>query len=91
MQTMRTHRISRALRRALLALALCLPAAAAVAAKESVAATTQVRLTIVLVRHGIRAPTQSSSELDRYSAQPWPRWPVAPGRLTPHGRAVMQA
>ncbi|PKV13305.1 histidine-type phosphatase [Xanthomonas prunicola] len=91
MQTRRTDRLSRMLRRALLSLVLCLPTAAPVAAKEPVAATAQLRLTIVLVRHGIRAPTQSGSQLDRYSAQQWPNWPVAPGQLTPHGRAGMQS
>ncbi|WP_372388450.1 histidine-type phosphatase [Xanthomonas axonopodis] len=79
------------MRHALLGLALCLPMAKPVVAKETAAATAHLRLTIVLVRHGIRAPTQPGSELDRYSAQPWPHWPVATGQLTPHGRAGMQA
>nr|WP_031338292.1 histidine-type phosphatase [Xanthomonas maliensis] len=86
---MRNHRLARTMRRALLGLALCLPTAAAVT--DAAAANAQLRLTIVLVRHGIRAPTQPGSELDRYSAQPWPQWPVAAGQLTPHGRAGMQA
>ncbi|MBB6367307.1 4-phytase/acid phosphatase [Xanthomonas sacchari] len=51
----------------------------------------QVRLTIVVMRHGVRAPTQSPQELAKYAAQPWPQWPVAPGQLTGHGAAGMQA
>ncbi|MET0550904.1 MAG: histidine-type phosphatase [Xanthomonas sp.] len=51
----------------------------------------QVRLTLVVLRHGVRAPTQSPQELAKYAAQPWPQWPVAPGQLTAHGAAGMQA
>jgi len=49
---------------------------------------------VLLQRHGIRSPTDSPAKLDRYSAQPWPSWPVAPGELTDAGRralAVMAA
>ncbi|MFA1289211.1 histidine-type phosphatase [Xanthomonas axonopodis pv. nakataecorchori] len=88
---MRNCSFAGTMRHALLGLALCMPMAKPVVAKETAAATTHLRLTIVLVRHGIRAPTQPGSELDRYSAQPWPHWPVAAGQLTPHGRAGMQA
>ncbi|EFF47780.1 6-phytase [Xanthomonas citri pv. aurantifolii str. ICPB 10535] len=79
------------MRHALLGLALCLPMAKPVSAKQTAAATAHLRLTIVLVRHGIRAPTQPGSALDRDSALPWPHWPVGAGQLTPHGRAGMQA
>src|SRR5579863_9568027 len=40
---------------------------------------------VVVMRHGVRPPTQSNAELAKYAAQPWPDWPVAPGELTPHG------
>ncbi|HWF76098.1 MAG TPA: histidine-type phosphatase [Caulobacteraceae bacterium] len=40
---------------------------------------------VVVMRHGVRPPTQSNDQLRKYSADPWPAWPVAPGDLTPHG------
>src|SRR5579863_2284761 len=40
---------------------------------------------VVVMRHGVRPPTQSNAELAKYAAEPWPDWPVAPGELTPHG------
>ncbi|AMU97169.1 histidine-type phosphatase [Xanthomonas citri] len=88
---MRNRSLARTMRHALLGLALCLPMAKPVSAKQTAAATAHLRLTIVLVRHGIRAPTQPGSALDRDSALPWPHWPVGAGQLTPHGRAGMQA
>ena len=71
----------------LLLAAAALPAAAAARAN----APAHVRLTIVVMRHGVRAPTQDPQALARYAAQPWPQWPVAPGMLTAHGAAGMQA
>jgi len=46
---------------------------------------------IVLLRHGVRSPTSASDAHASYASQPWPSWPVAPGILTPHGHAGMQA
>ncbi|QNH18709.1 histidine-type phosphatase [Xanthomonas sp. SS] len=69
--------------------AAALPAAAA--ARAGANAPAQVRLSIVVMRHGVRAPTQDPQALARYAAQPWPQWPVAPGMLTAHGAAGMQA
>ena len=40
---------------------------------------------VVVMRHGVRPPTQANADLAKYAAQPWPEWPVAPGELTPHG------
>ncbi len=51
----------------------------------------QIVQQIVLIRHGIRAPTKAPEALDAYSAQPWPQWPVAPGQLTEHGIDLMRA
>lgn len=50
----------------------------------------QMQRTILLSRHGVRSPVHSNDELDRYSAQPWPTWPVQPGFLTPHGAELMR-
>ena len=46
---------------------------------------------IVLLRHGVRSPTSAPDAHAGYASQPWPSWPVAPGILTPHGHAGMQA
>ena len=40
---------------------------------------------VLLVRHGVRAPSQDSAKLAAFSARNWPAWPVAAGELTPHG------
>jgi TonB dependent receptor len=31
-----------------------------------------------------------AARLDAYSAEPWPRWPVPPGNLTPHGYRLIE-
>jgi len=41
---------------------------------------------VIVMRHGVRPPTQPNAALAKFAAQPWPDWPVAPGELTPHGR-----
>src|SRR5690349_2557825 len=46
---------------------------------------------VLLQRHGVRAPTQTPAALARYSAEPWPQWPVAPGELTDGGRRALAA
>ena len=50
----------------------------------------ELRLVIVLSRHGVRSPTAEPGTLDVYSKQAWPSWPVAPGYLTPHGKQLMR-
>ena len=69
------------LRSSVLVLALALAALAAGAAD---AAPTLERV-VVVMRHGVRPPTQPNEALRKYSAEPWPDWPVQPGDLTPHG------
>jgi len=51
----------------------------------------QQKLEFVLIvsRHGVRSPLATNAELDRYSARPWPKWEVAPGKLTAHGYEAM--
>lgn len=46
---------------------------------------------LILERHGVRPPTKPPEAFAKYSAQPWPQWPVAPGELTPHGAEAMRA
>ncbi len=49
----------------------------------------ELKLVIVLTRHGVRSPLQTNQALGKYAAEPWPEWTVAPGILTPHGREAM--
>lgn len=48
-----------------------------------------LRLVIVLSRHGVRSPTAEPARLNVYSRDAWPTWPVPPGYLTPHGKQLM--
>jgi 4-phytase / acid phosphatase len=50
----------------------------------------QMERAILLSRHGVRSPLQSPEEMQKYAAQPWPTWPVAPGDLTPRGEELMR-
>jgi 4-phytase / acid phosphatase len=73
---------------ALLAFCATSPAQSATAPTSAPAADLQ--LVVMLSRHGVRSPLTSQSELDRYSAAPWPKWDVAPGIQTAHGNELMQ-
>jgi 4-phytase / acid phosphatase len=46
--------------------------------------------TIILTRHGVRAPTWTPERLNAYSAAPWPDFGVPPGYLTPRGFDLMK-
>jgi 4-phytase/acid phosphatase len=50
----------------------------------------ELRLVIILSRHGVRAPLDIQQDYAKYSAQPWPKWDVPAGNLTPHGRTQME-
>lgn len=63
---------------------LCLAAAVTLVAGPA-AATPHLERVVVVMRHGVRPPTQNNADIAKYAAQPWPEWPVAPGDLTPHG------
>ena len=43
----------------------------------------ELKMVIILSRHGVRAPLQTPEKLAPYAAQPWPKWEVAPGIQTP--------
>ncbi len=58
-------------------------------AQDSVAAGPKLKFIVILTRHGVRSPTWTLPALNQYSAEPWPDWGVAPGRLTPRGRELM--
>ncbi len=49
----------------------------------------QLRLTIILTRHGVRSPLETNEEMAQYAAQPWPKWDVAPGIQTAHGNKLI--
>jgi 4-phytase / acid phosphatase len=73
-------------------LCLLLLTAPAMSARAGAAANPQagqLQMVIVLSRHGVRSPTAKPGALDVYSTKPWPRWPVDPGYLTPHGKQLM--
>lgn len=56
---------------------------------SAVHAEDEVRLEVVLMRHGVRSPTKPTANYADYANAAWPEWPVAPGMLTPHGRDGM--
>jgi len=66
---------------------IVLTAAAAPSAGKPV--TLQLEKSVLLMRHGVRAPTQSPEELAQSSRRPWPQWPVAKGELTERGAALV--
>jgi 4-phytase/acid phosphatase len=57
--------------------------------QDKSAPTEHLKFALVLSRHGVRAPTWTNERLDEYARDPWPKWDVAPGLLTPHGRQLM--
>jgi 4-phytase/acid phosphatase len=67
---------------------LLLFVAATVASSRAVAQraeTEELRGVVIVARHGARAPIESETRHNVFNAQPWPKWPVEAGLLTPHG------
>jgi 4-phytase/acid phosphatase len=75
--------------RILLGLALTLGATDAAAA-HSADAGLRLEKTVLLYRHGVRAPLEPEAALDDLPHQPLPTWPVAPSLLTPHGGLALE-
>lgn len=71
-------------------LALLLLSVPARSQKSAAPEEDQIQAVIVLARHGVRAPIESETRSGAYNAQPWPKWPVAPGVLTPHGAQALK-
>jgi 4-phytase / acid phosphatase len=67
----------------------CLLVVAAFLPKAAFGQTDELRMVIVVSRHGVRAPIESETRSSQYNTQPWPTWPVAPGVLTPNGATLM--
>lgn len=49
----------------------------------------ELRLVIVLTRHGVRTPLLTGEKLAALSSQPWPKWEADPGIQTPHGNLLV--
>jgi 4-phytase/acid phosphatase len=67
----------------------CLLGVASFIPKAALGQNDELRMVIVVSRHGVRAPIESETRSSRYNTQPWPAWPVAPGVLTPNGATLM--
>ncbi|MBT9329852.1 histidine-type phosphatase [Paracidobacterium acidisoli] len=74
----------------LLAAIVFAPALRAAASSAPSGEGSDLRLVIVLGRHGVRAPIGSEIRDNAYNADPWPQWPVAPGVLTAHGATLLR-
>jgi 4-phytase / acid phosphatase len=48
-----------------------------------------LKFVVLIIRHGVRSPTGNPEQLNQYSVQPWPKWDVPPGYLTPQGAKLM--
>ncbi len=53
------------------------------------ASDSELKLVVILTRHGVRSPLQTNQILGKFAAEPWPEWSVKPGLLTPHGHQQM--
>lgn len=67
----------------------CLLGVASFMPKAAFGQNDELRMVIIVSRHGVRAPIESETRSSRYNTQPWPVWPVAPGVLTPNGATLM--
>lgn len=52
--------------------------------------TLVVEQAVLVMRHGIRAPLDGEVPLNTRSGAPWPIWPVAESRITPHGARALE-
>ena len=85
------------LRRSVFRLVACRALVAIVGATAGFAAApgsadqdSDLKLVIILTRHGVRSPLATQAGFDRFAAESWPRWDVPPGDLTPHGKQQMR-
>ncbi|WP_371417222.1 histidine-type phosphatase [Granulicella sp. L60] len=67
----------------------CIGVPAARAQTKSQVGEERLKFVLVLTRHGVRSPTWTNDRLNEYSRDPWPKWEVEPGELTPHGKILM--
>lgn len=64
-------------------------AAAAPAPARAPAPALMVERAVLVMRHGIRAPLDGEVPLGTRTGAPWPVWPVAHSRITPHGERAL--
>jgi 4-phytase/acid phosphatase len=64
---------------------LMLAATVLLVANSAAQAEPRLERVVIVMRHGVRPPIQTSAELAKYADRPWPAWSVGPGELTPHG------
>jgi 4-phytase/acid phosphatase len=70
----------------MLGIAALAPACASVPSPERVT----VERVVMVMRHGVRPPTKEPALPPEVAPDPWPRWPVPPGWLTPHGTEAIR-
>jgi 4-phytase/acid phosphatase len=70
-------------------LALLLAGLSPIALRAADTADSEVKLVVVMTRHGVRAPLVTNATLGDYSAEAWPKWDVPPEFLTKHGEKQM--
>ena len=82
------------LRNSVFVLCLMFTACVSTAQTQSAASASrrndELKYVIYLSRHGVRSPTGKPEQYAKFSASPWPQWPVKPGYLTDHGYQLMK-
>jgi 4-phytase / acid phosphatase len=49
----------------------------------------ELRLVVILTRHGVRSPLSTPQQMAPYAQDPWPTWPVELGIQTEHGSLLV--
>jgi 4-phytase/acid phosphatase len=49
----------------------------------------ELKLAIIVTRHGVRSPLLTTDAMAKYAARPWPEWETKPGIQTPHGNQLI--
>src|SRR5271167_650305 len=49
----------------------------------------ELRLVIILTRHGVRSPLKANDQMAKFASQPWPKWEVGPAIQTPRGNLLV--
>jgi 4-phytase/acid phosphatase len=75
-----------------IAFAVCLAALSGkpLSTAQNAAQPDDLTYVVIVTRHGVRAPAWTAEQLNKYAAEPWPKWNVKPGELTEHGRLLMK-